>query len=116
MAQHATQPFADDYVNPRGIPRAQFIEEGGGEGHGASSPPTTNTPFAPSEVEGRAVGAFAQYFSAAQSPAIKATFLLRDHGLMRRSASKASMRVWKFSDQTSWTGVRLDVKPVNAPA
>ncbi len=27
MAQHATQPFADDYVNPRGIPRAQFIED-----------------------------------------------------------------------------------------
>jgi hypothetical protein len=40
---------------------------------------------------------------------MRASFFARDHPLIRRSAAMASVMFAKCSDQTSSTGLRLDV-------
>ena len=117
---------------------AQFVEELGGEAHGVSlscevgpvvgkcvprlrSARTVSglrsiSSFVPSEVEGRSCGGRAKCETWAQSPAIRPCFLARDQGLICRSTSSASRRVWNVSDQTSCTGLRREVKSQKPPA
>ena len=80
------------------------------------SPIPLPNPAQPEPVEGHVPTLAPQPFppcanneTRSQSPAISASFLARLHPLILRLAAKASSRVWKLSDHTSATGLRLAV-------